>query len=207
MWFKRNQIEEAISRTIGEDSAKPSSRLSGRIKRLLNHDRNSVRSGPRAPKRPTFAFYDGDPPGRGVEVMFSEFNGQALYLAIRMMAHGWPQNFVVSILRECRGELSKRYEVALTTALGQMTQTKPRAGELALSHPLSSFLLIISDEKAVNSDRKSPYVRFFNDQTAAFEFQKEKAGRCCSWLELDGPALNLHRNLTASLPIPRGRGA
>lgn len=160
MWFKRNQIEEAISRTIGEDSIKPISRLSGRIKRLLNHDRNSVRSGPRAPKRQTFAFYDDDPPGRGVEVMFSEFSGQALHLAIRMMAHGWLQNFVVSILRECWEELSKRCEVALTTALGQMTQTKPRAGELALSHPLSSFLLIISDEKAVNSDRKSPYVRF-----------------------------------------------
>ena len=39
MLFKRNQVEEAISRAIGESSAEPSATLKARLKRLLDVDR------------------------------------------------------------------------------------------------------------------------------------------------------------------------
>ena len=94
MLFKRNQVEEAISRAIGESSAEPSATLKARLKRLLDVDRKlATGAGPR------FAFYAKAPEGKGAITLFSFADACALFIGMRMLEHGWPQNFVVSSLR------------------------------------------------------------------------------------------------------------
>ena len=76
MPYKRNQVETAIGRVFGSGSAKPGSEIRTRLKRLLETDRGLGRSKRSAdPERANFAFYDMDPPGRGVEIWFSDYRG------------------------------------------------------------------------------------------------------------------------------------
>src|SRR5258705_6763779 len=113
--YKRNQIEEAISRLFGEKSAKPSSGLQTRIKRLLDLDRSlplntrSVRN-----ELANYAFYSSDSPGKGTEVFFSNYEAFALMLGLQMLNHNWPQKFVVDTLRRLRHELQKQHKKILS---------------------------------------------------------------------------------------------
>jgi hypothetical protein len=207
MFFKRNQMEEAISRTLGERSSKPSSSLKTQIKRLLDLDRNLTRL-PRSrdPERASFAFFDEAPPGRGVEVMFSAPNAFAVLTGVRMLDHGWPQSFVVSSLRQAKAELAARYRAIVSTPAQSIEATRHAPGEMAFPYPDSAFLLIISDSRTPASGSGS-YVRFFENQNSAFLFQMEKVGRSCSWFGLESSARALHEHLLRSLPKHRGKGA
>ena len=96
MKYKRNQIEEAISKLLEPVSLEPSSDLRTRLKRLLETDRalgRSLRS--TDPGRAHYAFYSADAAGSGVEVWFSEYETFALLNALRLMGHSWPQSFAV----------------------------------------------------------------------------------------------------------------
>src|SRR4051812_18486262 len=97
--YKRNQVEEAISRTVGEKSTKPSSELRTRLKRLLDLDRTLKRVRSEGSGSANYAFYNKDAPGKGGEVLFSSYDAFALLTGLRMLNHGWPQNFVVTTLR------------------------------------------------------------------------------------------------------------
>ena len=77
--FKRNQVEEAIALVFEPGSAKPTSELRTRLKRLLETDRGLDRNKRSAdPERANFAFYSTDAPGRGVENWFSDYDAFAL---------------------------------------------------------------------------------------------------------------------------------
>jgi hypothetical protein len=72
--YKRNQVEDAIARLLEPGSAKPSSEMHTRLKRLLETDRGlgrNKRSG--NPERANFAFYTADAPGRGADSRFSGY--------------------------------------------------------------------------------------------------------------------------------------
>ena len=200
-------MEEAISRTLGEASSKPSSGLKTSIKRLLDLDRNLNRL-PRSrdPERANFAFFDDAPPGRGVEVMFSAPNAYAVLTGVRMLDHGWPQSFVVSSLRQAKAQLAMRYRTIISTPAKSIEATEHKPGEIAFSYPNSAFLLVISDSRTLASDGSGSYIRFFENQNSAFRFQMEKAGRSCSWFGLEGSARALHEHLLRSLPKHRGKG-
>ena len=87
--FKRNQVEEAISRLFGETSPKPSSELRTRVKRLLDLDRGLGREArSKNPDRTHYAFYSEGSPGKGVEIWFSEYEAFAISLGLRLMRHG-----------------------------------------------------------------------------------------------------------------------
>jgi len=103
--FKRNQVEEAILRTLGAKDAR-AAELKLRLHRLLVIDRRlgrGKRGRDRAGSR--YAFYSQEPPGSGVEVMFSGYEAFALLVAIMLLEHGITQATVVSILREVRRDL------------------------------------------------------------------------------------------------------
>ena len=111
MPYKRNQVETAIGRVVGSGSAKPGSEIRTRLKRLLETDRGLGRSKRSAdPERANFAFYDMDPPGRGVEIWFSDYEAFALLTGLRVMQHGWPQGFSVAVLRHVRPELEAHHD-------------------------------------------------------------------------------------------------
>src|SRR4051812_28096277 len=67
--YKRNQVEEALSRLLEPKTRDPSTELRSRVKRLLETDREMGRS-PRSsePEKSSYAFYSADAPGSGVEV-------------------------------------------------------------------------------------------------------------------------------------------
>lgn len=199
MLFKRNQVEDAISRAIGERSAHPSSTLKTRLKRLLDVDRKLGKSAAR------FAFYAKTPGGKGAEITFSFADACALFIGVRMLEHNWPQNFVVSSLRHIRSDLARRHEAILRRPVQQ--PAAPQTGAMAFAGPTSDFLLIVSDIRTPRKTPSEPYLRLFDNQAEAFTFQMEEVGRSCSWFSLEGPARLLHEQLLTSLPRRRGRGS
>src|SRR4051794_22333036 len=123
--YKRNQVEESISRTIGEKSAKPTSGLRTRLKRLLDLDRSLKGARSEGPGGGNYAFYNSEAPGKGGEVFFSNYDAFALLTGLRMLNHGWPQNFVVTTLRNIRNELKARHSTALKMR-SNMSTPEPR---------------------------------------------------------------------------------
>lgn len=201
MLFQRNQVEEAISRAVGERSAKPSAILKARLKRLLDVDRKlTTASGPR------FAFSAKAPEGKGAVTLFSFADACALFVGIRMLEHGWPQNFVVSSLRPVRSDLSRRHEAILRRS-PHLRNSRPEPGEMDFGGPASDFLLVVSDIRAARNKSTEPYLCLFDSETEAFKFQLEEPGRSCSWFSLEGPARALHQQLLSALPRKRGRAS
>ena len=84
--YKRNQVEEAISRTLGERKKAPSAELLARIKRLLDTDRTE-KSGP--VKR---AFVSGTAEGQGHENKFSSYDAFAILLGASDAFYGLVAN-------------------------------------------------------------------------------------------------------------------
>ena len=120
MSYKRNQIEEAIARIVVPNSEKLPSGLRTRIKRLLELDRSigrKLRS--KNAEQTNFAFFSVDAPGTGADISFSEYEVFALLNGLRIMAHGWPQGFAVSIMRRVRPDLEREHARILRTRSGQ----------------------------------------------------------------------------------------
>ncbi len=109
--YKRNQVEEAVVRTLGVKDARLGD-LKAKMKRLLVADRRLGR-GKRGGADRRYAFYSHKPLGSGVEVMFSGYEAFALMAALIVLEHGVPQAKVVSILQEIRPDLEAAYEETL----------------------------------------------------------------------------------------------
>ena len=110
MSYKRNQIEEAISRLFDPKSKEVPQELRTRIKRLFELDRSlgrSLRS--KDPEQAHYAFFSDETPGTGADILFSEYDGFALLNGLRLMGHGWPQGFAVSTMRRLRLDLEKEH--------------------------------------------------------------------------------------------------
>ena len=108
--FKRNQVEEAIALVLEPGSAKPSSEMRTRLKRLLETDRGLGRNKRSTdPERANFAFNSMDEPGRGVENWFSGYEAFALLIGLRLMRLDWPQGLAVAVLRRVKPEIEKHH--------------------------------------------------------------------------------------------------
>ena len=110
MSYKRNQIEEAIARIVAPNCEKPPSELRTRIKRLLELDRSigrKLRS--KDAEEANFGFFSEEAPGTGADISFSEYEAFALLNGLRIMEHGWPQGFAVSIMRRVRLDLERQH--------------------------------------------------------------------------------------------------
>jgi hypothetical protein len=150
--FKRNQIEEAIAGVLEPGSAKPSSEMRTRLKRLLGTDRALGRSKRSSdPEKANFAFSGMDAPGRGLENWFTAYEAFALLTGLRLMRDGWPQGLVVSVLRRVKPDLERHHSRILSrdpTLLDDnhiRQQTRP--GDLAVSNPDPVFLAINSKDR------------------------------------------------------------
>jgi hypothetical protein len=113
MFYKRNQVEDGIVRTLGAEGARVE-KLKLRMKRLLVTDRR-LRGGKRSDDKAghRYAFYNQKPRGSGVEVMFSDYEAFALLAALIVLEHGVPQAKVVSILREIRSDCEAAHRETL----------------------------------------------------------------------------------------------
>jgi hypothetical protein len=210
--YKRNQVEEAIPRVFEASSAEPSSTLRTRIKRLLDADRGLGRN-PRAkdPVLTCYAFYSRESPGRGADVLFSDYEAFALMVGLQMLNHNWPQSFVVETLRRCRPDLETRHTKILKLDPRKLFDEKQimanaQAGTPAYGTTSPVFLLIWSDNRhAKDPAAVAPSAGIFDDEIKAFQVMREKAGRSTTWLELTRSAHSLRDELSETEPKQRGR--
>jgi hypothetical protein len=211
--YKRNQLEEAISRLFGEKSAEPSSGVRTRMKRLLDLDRGLPwNSRSNKPELANCAFYSGSSPGKGIEVLFSDYEAFALVTALKMLNHNWPQKFVVETLRRYRRELEGRHRNILSQDPDKLfdeeqIKATARPGGLAANSTSPMFFLIWSDDRySRDSAAVAQSAKIFDDENTALKFTLEKAGRSSTWLELTRSAHALATELSKTLPRKRGRG-
>ena len=129
MTYKRSQIEDAICRsTVSTGAAR--SKILVRIKRLLDIDRVLKRSrNPKGKQSGQYAFFSAEPPGRGQEVSFQEYEAFALNLALQFLDQGLPQHDVVEILRSMRPALELEHQSILAKPLAHFMDTKKAVRE------------------------------------------------------------------------------
>ncbi|MFZ5690032.1 MAG: hypothetical protein ACOY5F_02125 [Pseudomonadota bacterium] len=211
--FKRNQIEEAIALLSGEDGRKHGAALRTRIKRLLDTDRNLGRK-PRSKdaEENRYAFYSEEAPGKGVEIWFTPYEAFAVHLGLRLLAHGWPQTFVVSVLRRERTALEDQHHRILAQDAATLFDEKAllqnaQAGALAFDNIDPVFLVVVSPTMSIHDDLRQLSTAVCRGVEQIARFQKQTKAISTSFFELVGPAHALHRALSRSKPRKRGRGA
>jgi hypothetical protein len=88
----------------------PPSELRTRIKRLLELDRSIGRKIRfKDAEEVIFGFFSEEAAGTGADTSFSECDAFALLNGLRIMGHGWPQGFAVSIMRRVRPDLESAH--------------------------------------------------------------------------------------------------
>jgi hypothetical protein len=213
--FKRNQVEEAIFRTLGAQGGRMNE-LRFRLKRLLVTDRHlgcdasSEEDGDRH-----YAFFSGAPPGSGTEVMFSGYEAFALLAAVMLMEHGLPQAAVVKVMRQVRARLEAAHAQCLrkdpATLFDQqaiMAQAKP--GMIAVNNTDPIFLAFAKvTDSAVGNRKGGGAVEVCRGHDGLSDFFKKhfEPGTVVTFLELVGLIHGLAGNLVRIRPVKRGRGA
>jgi hypothetical protein len=208
--FKRNQVEEAIAFVFEGGSAKPSSELSTRIKRLLDTDRGLGRKRRSAdPERANYAFYSTEMPGRGSEIWFSDYEVFALLTGLRMMWHGSPQSFVVAALRRVRPELERQYARILGRDRAddfgeQLTRQRARPGDIAVDAADPIFLGILSPDPE-NPSGSNRVAVFGSQEQLIGLLTSQKAGSGLTAYELVNSVHGVWSALAKTTPRRRGR--
>jgi hypothetical protein len=210
--YKRNQVEEAIALAFDPTSTGPKQELRSRIKRLLDADRglvHNVRS--KDPEVANFAFFGSKPPGRGIEVSFTAYEAFALLLGLRLLEHGWPQGFAVTILRRLRDNLEAEHKRILNqdpTMLFDQIELNKQAqpGALAFDNTDPVLLVIASGQQRSGGRRDhEPECRVCRGVTDLSRFVREIAASSWSSHELVTPAHVLAKHLDKVEPRRRGR--
>jgi len=212
--FKRNQVEEAILRTLGARDAR-AAELKLRLHRLLVIDRRLGRGKRgRDGTGSRYAFYRQEPPGSGIEVMFSGFEAFALLLAIMLLEHGIPQATVVSILRQVRGDLETAHAQRLKMDRKvlfdpQAVREMVKPGMIATDNTAPVFLAFVRISGS-EVDRKVHEVITVcrgHDELVAFIAKYSVPGEGTTFFELVGLMWKLADNLAQTRPIKRGRAS
>jgi hypothetical protein len=212
--YKRNQVEEAISRTLGERSARPSQTLRTQLKRLLDTDRKITLAArqDRSNSGPTnYAFYSSDSPGKGSEVCFSDYEAFALATGWRLLEHGWPQSFVVNALRHIRAHFERHHARILKQDPAilfdkEAIEAKARPGDLAVENTDPVFLTVVTgkarSEDGIGDKTTVTICRGLEEVT---KFVRQQKAQSSSLFELVNRAHELAGQLAKAQPRTRGR--
>lgn len=207
--FKRNQLEAAIRQVLEPESAKLSSEMCTRIKRLLETDRAFSRNKHSVdPERANFAFFTRDVPGRGFENWFSEYEAFALLTGLRLMQHGWPQGFAVAVLRRIKPELESHHARIMRqdqkSLFAKRRRQTPKAGDIPVDNADPVFLVVLSRNREARSG--SNQAAICRGQEGLMRFIKaQEVGLGWTVFELVTFAHALSSALAKTRPHRRGR--
>jgi hypothetical protein len=213
MLYKRNQIEEAIARIVAPNSEKPPTELRTRMKRLLELDRSigrKLRS--KDPEQANFGFFSEEAPGTGAVNSFSEYEAFALFNALRIMEHGWPQGFAVSIMRRVRRDLEREHARILRQPPDQLFDQQAilasaRPGDIAVDNTDPAFLILASKaQRAPDAGQTAPLSAVCHGLAKVGEFSRAVGASSLTMLEVVTFAHRLHQELMKTKPRRRGRG-
>jgi hypothetical protein len=208
--YKRNQVEEAVVRTLGAEGARVRE-LKLKMKRLLVTDRRlgrGKRSDDKADHR--YAFYSQRPQGSGVEVMFSGYEAFALLAALIVLEHGLPQAKVVGILREVRSDFEAAHRDTLQKDPKelfdpQLVRSMARAGLLAVDNTAPVFLAFVKLD--IGKGRVHAFIAVCRGLAGLGEFLRVHSipGSGATHFEFTRLIHTLAGNLSQTRPIQRGR--
>jgi hypothetical protein len=213
--YKRNQVEEAIFRTLGARNARIDE-LKFRVKRLLVTDRRLDRN-PNSDEEEhqNYAFFSQKPPGSGIEVMFSAYEAFALLAAIMLLEHGFPQLSVVKVMRQVRGKFEAAHAQTLKKDPGTLfdqkairAQAKP--GMIATDNTDPVFLVFVRlTDSSVDTQTGGSAVAVCRgrDELDAFIRKHSAPGVGATFFEFVSLMHALAANLSQTRPVKRGRGA
>ncbi len=213
--YKRNQVEEAIFRTLGARDARLGE-LKFRLKRLLVTDRRLARDANSDDEmKRHYAFYSQEPPGSGIEVMFSAYEAFALLAAILLLEHGFPQAGVVRVMRQVRRQFEiahreslKKDQSKLFDRTAILAQARP--GMIATDNTDPVFLVFVrlTDSSAGDQTRGAVVaVCRGRDAFGAFIKEHSKLGGGYTFFEFVSLMHTLAANLLQTRAVKRGRGA
>jgi len=206
--YKRNQVEEAIVRTLGAQGARVAD-LKLKMKRLLVTDR---RLGHRQRDKVStpYAFYSARPQGSGVEVMFSGYEAFALLAALIILEHGIPQAKVVSILQELRSDFEGAHHDILQMDPQvlfdpQTVRAMARPGMFAVDNTAPVFLAFVKLD--IRKGRVRAFIAVRRGHEALQRFVKEQSvpGSGATHFEFTRLMHSLASNLSQTHPSKRGR--
>ncbi len=206
--FKRNQVEEAIIRTLSVKDTRIGD-LKTKVKRLLVADRRLGRAKRgRADRR--YAFYSHTPMGSGVEVMFSAYEAFALLAALILLGHGIPQAKVVSILREVRTDLEAAYHETLQKdpkALfdPEAVRAMARPGMIAVDNISPVFLAFVKLDIGRGKVHATISVCRGLQELGTFLKKHMVPGSGTTHFEFVRLMHTLSENLSRTRPVKRGR--
>jgi hypothetical protein len=213
MSYKRNQVEEAIARIFATDSKKARSQLRTRIKRLLELDRSMGRDlRSKDAEAANFGFFSQEAPGTGVDIAFSEYEGFAVLNGLRIMAHGWPQGFAVSIMRRVRPDLQREHERILMQPsyilFDQRTiRASARPGDIAVDNTDPVFLTLASTTPGtLEEGNPAPICAVCRGFDKATAFVRAVGASSMTTIEVATMAHRLHDQLMRTELRRRGRG-
>jgi hypothetical protein len=206
--FKRNQVEEAIFRTLGAQGERVDE-LRFRIKRLLVTDRNSgcdAHSEEEGDRH--YAFFSQEPPGSGTEVKFSGYEAFALLAATMLLEHGLPQAAVVKVMRQVRARLEAAHAQTLkkdpaTLFDEQAIRSQAKPGMIAVDNIDPIFLVFGGDQKGGGAVE----VCRGHEGLGAFFKKHSRPGTGVTFFEFVGLIHGLAGNLLQVGPAKRGRSA
>jgi hypothetical protein len=213
MRYKRNQIEEAISRTLNAED-KRIDELMLRLKRLLVTDRRLVhgeRSGDKAGRG--YAFFSQEAPGSGVEVMFTGYEAFALLAAIMLLEQGIPQATVVSIMRKLRSDLEPAHCETLKKDARALSEPKAvqalaKPGTIGSESSDTVFLAIVKLPRSRRADVKVHALFTVcrgHDELMTFIKKHSVPGMTATFFAFVGLMHRLATNLSKTRPVKRGR--
>jgi hypothetical protein len=210
MSFKRNQIETAIAHMYDPGCQEPPPELRTRIKRLLELDRSRGRK-LRATdaEEANFAFFNEEAPGTGADISFSQYEAFAVLNALRIMDHGWPQGFAVSIMRRIRPDLEKEHARILRQPPEklfdwQVIRARARPGDIAVDNTDPVFIVLATPiRRSPDEAQTAPASAVCHGWDRVREFSRNVSS--VSLFEVVTLAHKLRAELFNSKPKSRGR--
>jgi hypothetical protein len=205
-WYKRNQLEEGVGRTLGATDAQARD-LKLKIKRLLLTDRRLGR-GKRSERG--YAFYSARPKGTGTEVLFTGYEVFAVLAAVILLKHGIPQAKAVSILQQVRSD----FEVAHRDTLRmdrkelfdpQAVKAMARRGMLAADNRAPVYLAFVEMDAGKGTVRATVSVCRGWDELVKFIKQYSVPGSGSTHFEFVRLMHQLAAHLAETHPVKRGR--
>jgi hypothetical protein len=208
-WYKRNQLEEAIVRTLGATGAQILD-LKTEIKRLLLTDRRLGR-GKRSDRGVyRYAFYSAKPKGTGIEVLFTDYEVFAVLAAIILLQHGIPQAKVVSILQQVRSDFEAAHCETLRMDRkdlfdAQAVRAMARPGMLAADNTAPVYLAFVKMDAGKGTVRATVSVCRGWNELVKFTEQHWVPGSGATHFEFVRLMHKLATHLSETRPVKRGR--
>ena len=208
-WYKRNQLEEAIARTLGAPDAQGLDRKL-KIKRLLLTDRRLGR-GKRSDRGANrYAFYSAKPKGTGTEVLFTDYEVFAVMAAIILLEHGIPQAKVVGILQQVRSDFEAAHREILRMDRRELfdvqaVQAKAQPAMLAADNIAPVYLAFVKIDAGKGTVRATVSVCRGWDALTKFIKQHSVPGSGATFFEFVRLMHTLASHLAETRPLKRGR--